>query len=451
MPIYRDTVLKDSTCIYSISQLNQASRLLLENQFSSIRVEGELSNLVQATSGHYYFKLKDDKATIQCAFFKGRANKLNFKLENGQQLLARAKVSLYEARGDYQLIIESLEPAGIGLLQQKFNALKDKLQKKGWFDTTRKKPIPKLPHQIGIITSPKAAALHDILTTLKRRFEAIPVILYPTDVQGEKAASQIVRAIALANERCECDVLLLARGGGSIEDLWSFNEENVASAIINSQIPIVSGIGHEVDFTIADFCADLRAPTPTAAAESVTPELDSLLSTLLSTHQYLCDLINRQIDNQKEKLHYIQTRLKAPSHLLYQYYQTIDKARQALGLFINQVVLRRQQQLSLLENRLHKQNLEVQLLKHKDTLIHLRQRLLTQIQKHIQTKNMMLERLGATLHATSPLATLNRGYSLTLTEDKHVVMEATQLEIGESFWVKLKKGKLHAELKDIAP
>lgn len=448
MPIYRDT-LTEKTRIYSVSDLNQASRHLLENHFASIQVEGEISNLVQAASGHYYFKLKDEKAAIQCAFFKGRASRLNFKPENGQQLLARAKVSLYEARGDYQLIIESLEPAGIGLLQQKFNALKEKLQKQGFFEADRKKTLPTLPNQIGIITSPKGAALHDILSTLKRRFDAIPVILYPTEVQGDRAASRIVNAIQKANQRRECDVLILARGGGSIEDLWSFNEETVGMAIVESQIPIVSGVGHEIDFTIADFCADLRAPTPTAAAESVTPELDSFLETLVSTHHTLCTLIGNQLDRLNEKLQFYQVRLKAPAHLLNQYYQTVDKARQALSFLMNQTLLRYRHSIQTLDSRLQKQSCEVKLVKQKDRLIHLRHTLLTHINKHLQTYQHSLERLGATLHATSPLATLNRGYSLTLTEAKQVVMEAKQLTIGDSFWVKLKKGELHAELKDI--
>lgn len=448
MPIYNDPI-KQKPAILSVSALNSRARLMLEDNFRTVWVEGELSNLVQAQSGHYYFKLKDDKASIQCAFFRGKASRLNFTLKNGQQLLAKAKVSLYEARGDYQLIIDSLEEAGLGLLQQKFNALKEKLQTQGFFDEDKKKPLPTLPKQIGVITSPKAAALHDILTTLKRRFSAIPVILYPTEVQGARAADLIAKAITKANERNECDVLILARGGGSIEDLWSFNEEVVAEAIIKSKLPIVTGVGHEIDFTIADFCADLRAPTPTAAAESVTPDMDTILESLVYTHDYLEKLIISRILTLKEKLAHLTIRLKAPSHLIYQHYQTVDKMRRELQHLILQLILRHRNTVHLLESRLNKQNLPVKLSKQKEKLNKLRLNLIDTIQQLLQTKRLQLERLCATLHATSPLATLSRGYSLTLTEEQKIVLDVKQLSIGETFWVKLKNGQLHGELKDI--
>jgi exodeoxyribonuclease VII large subunit len=448
MPIIRQAS-KERTRIYTVSALNKSARLLLEQEFQTIQIEGELSNLVQAASGHYYFKLKDEKSHIQCAFFKSRAMRLPFKPENGQQVLAFAKVSLYEARGDYQLIIESLSLAGKGQLQVKFEALKNKLKEEGLFDEDRKKALPFLPKQIGIITSPTGAAIHDILTTLKRRFKSIPVVLYPVEVQGARSKEQIVNAILTANHRKECDLIILSRGGGSIEDLWSFNEECVARAIAQSVLPIISGIGHEIDYTIADFCADHRAPTPTAAAESATPESHTLLETLHYHRDYLQKLMQNCMSSLSEKrLHYAH-RLRAPSHLIYTHYQSVDKHQREMQLLIAHLNHKLQAKLHELETRLAKQNSHVKLIKQKENLGYLRQRAINQMIKTLQQKQLTLQKLSATLNATSPLATLGRGYSITLTEKNEVVFDAHQLSIGDTFWVKLKTGQLQGELKDI--
>ena len=258
--------------VVTVSELNRRVRTVLENQFEVLWVAGELSNVKKAPSGHWYFCLKDATAQIECAMFRSRAQFLDFRPENGQQVEVRARVTLYEARGTFQLTVEEIRKAGLGALYEAFEKLKTKLQAEGLFEAARKRALPAFPRAIGIVTSPAAAALRDVLTTLARRAPMVPVVLYPAQVQGESAGAQIARAIALANARAEVDVLIVARGGGSLEDLWAFNEEAVARAIAASTLPIVSGVGHETDFSIADFVADLRAPTPTAAAVAASPD-----------------------------------------------------------------------------------------------------------------------------------------------------------------------------------
>ena len=264
--------------IVSVSELNKRVRALLENQFEILWVAGELSNVKLAASGHWYFCLKDPSAQVECAMFRTRAQFLDFRPENGVQVEVRARVTLYEPRGNYQLVVEEIRKAGLGALFEAFEKLKSRLQDEGLFETERKRPLPAFPRAIGIVSSPQAAALRDVLTTLARRAPMIPVVVYPAQVQGEYAAAQIVRAIRAANARAECDVLIVCRGGGSLEDLWCFNEEAVARAIAASRLPVVCGVGHETDFSIADFVADLRAPTPTAAAAAASPDLEALRS-----------------------------------------------------------------------------------------------------------------------------------------------------------------------------
>ncbi|HCR7109782.1 TPA: exodeoxyribonuclease VII large subunit, partial [Shigella flexneri] len=266
-----------SPAIFTVSRLNQTVRLLLEHEMGQVWISGEISNFTQPASGHWYFTLKDDTAQVRCAMFRNSNRRVTFRPQHGQQVLVRANITLYEPRGDYQIIVESMQPAGEGLLQQKYEQLKAKLQAECLFDQQYKKPLPSPAHCVGVITSKTGAALHDILHVLKRRDPSLPVIIYPTSVQGDDAPGQIVRAIELANQRNECDVLIVGRGGGSLEDLWSFNDERVARAIFASRIPVVSAVGHETDVTIADFVADLRAPTPSAAAEVVSRNQQELL------------------------------------------------------------------------------------------------------------------------------------------------------------------------------
>jgi len=310
--------------IYSVSALNLESKALLYQHFGTIFVAGEISNLSRPTSGHLYFSLKDEKSQVRCALFRFQHQQTTFALENGQAVIVQAEVSLYEARGDFQLIITHVELAGEGKLRLAFEQLKKTLAEKGLFDDTYKKPLPALPKQIGIITSPSAAALHDILKVLKKRFAAIPVLIYPTLVQGEQAATQIAYAIQRANQHKTCDVLILARGGGSLEDLWPFNEEKVAYAIFESQIPIVTGIGHQTDFTIADFVADVRAPTPSAAAEYVVPDANEWQQQLLQQQNRLYQSIRSKIDKLTMHLSHLQKRLKHPAEKLRDYAQQLD-------------------------------------------------------------------------------------------------------------------------------
>lgn len=287
--------------IFTVSELNRTARELLEDNFSLIWIEGEISNLACPSSGHIYFSLKDARAQVRCAMFRGRNQRLDFKPQDGQQLLARGRVSLYEGRGEFQIIIEYMEEAGDGKLRREFELLKQRLDKEGLFAESHKKTIPELPQSIGVVTSATGAAIRDIVSVLKRRFPSIPIVIYPTQVQGEMAAGQIVQAIHTANKRAECDVLIVARGGGSLEDLWPFNEEPVARAIYASHIPIVSGVGHEVDFTIADFVADRRVATPSAAAEIVSPNRQDWRTRISHLQQRISEQITKLIAHKRQQ------------------------------------------------------------------------------------------------------------------------------------------------------
>lgn len=431
---------------YSVSELNKKSRQLLEKNLNQIQVEGEISNLAQPSSGHIYFRLKDAQAQIQCAFFRNKISQINFRIEEGLKVIANATVSLYEARGDYQLIIESLQIAGVGNLQLRFDALKKKLQAEGLFAQSIKKSIPQLPQAIGIITSANAAALHDILTTLKRRFPAIPLYLYPTQVQGEQAASQIAKQIQCANQHNQCDVLLLARGGGSIEDLWAFNEEVVAYAIYHSTIPIVSGVGHETDITLTDFCADLRCATPTAAAEAVSPLASDILENLNATQHYLQQLIQQNVQQRHQQLVHLQHRLKAPISLIQQKQLHIDALYTKLSHLIRLQLHRLQCQTQQLHQKLLKLNVINQLSQAKTQIEQLHQRLQNIMQGIFSQYQQQFKNLCTALDAISPLATLARGYSLTQDENKQLITDSNQLVENQKFWVTLNKGRLHCKL-----
>ncbi len=288
--------------VFSISRLNREARALLERGLGSVWLEGEISNLSRPGSGHWYFSLKDAAAQVRCAMFRQRNLLVRFPVKDGAQVLARGRVSLYEARGEFQVVIEHLEEAGEGALRRRFEELKQKLQAEGLFDSQHKQPLPALPRRIGVITSPTGAAVRDILHVLRRRFPAIPVLVYPVAVQGEAAPREIVQALGLASARRDCDVLIVARGGGSLEDLWAFNDEAVARAIFACPIPVVSGVGHEVDFTIADFVADERAPTPSAAAERVVPDRAEWLRSLAATYRRMGLAMRRRLGDQRQAL-----------------------------------------------------------------------------------------------------------------------------------------------------
>lgn len=340
----------------TVSELNRLARNLLEQSFPLFWVSGEVSNFTRAASGHWYFSLKDAGAQVRCVMFKGRNSYVDFVPREGDKIEARCTVTLYEARGDFQLTVEFVQRAGLGALFEAFEKLKNKLALEGLFDESIKKPIPKHPRQIGIVTSADAAALRDVLSTLRRRMPNIPVVIYPTPVQGKGAAQLIANAINTANDRAECDVLIICRGGGSIEDLWQFNEEVVARAIYNCTIPTISGVGHETDFTICDFAADMRAATPTAAAELVTPSRDALLNTLNQLKLQLTRNMQFCLNQRSQSLDYLARRLKSPSQQIEQQKMQLSQTAYRLQNYINQQLKTRQHNLLRLAQNLQHLN-----------------------------------------------------------------------------------------------
>ncbi len=417
--------------IYTVSQLNRESKRVLNEHFFSVRVEGEMSNLSSPSSGHIYFSLKDNAAQIRCAMFKTHLRSLKFKPANGLQVIATAQVTIYEPRGDYQLVIVSLEETGDGALRMAFEALKHQLSKEGLFDTSRKKPLPALPHCIGIITSPSGAAIRDILTVLNRRFPAIPVILYPVSVQGDNAKHDIVRAFNLANTLDQCDVLILGRGGGSLEDLQAFNEEIVARAIATSAIPVIAGIGHEIDVTIADFVADLRAATPSAAAEHAVPDQREWQSRFISLESKLSQRLGRQLAQKTQTLAWLDKRLKQhqPGQKLAANAQRLDELELRLTRATQRKLLQCRSNLDTQSTKLHNQS-PAHIINSLDLRQHyLQQRLNTAWQRKLEHLHQRLNQAGQTLHAVSPLATLNRGYALvTDTKTDTVIRSTRQIE-----------------------
>lgn len=340
--------------VITVSELNRMARNVLEQSFPLFWVSGEVSNFTRAASGHWYFSLKDAGAQVRCVMFKGRNSYVDFMPREGDKIEARCTVTLYEARGDFQLTVEFVQRAGLGALFEAFEKLKTKLALEGLFDESIKRPIPKHPKQIGIVTSADAAALRDVLTTLERRMPNIPVIVYPTPVQGKGAAQLIANAIKTANARAECDVLIICRGGGSIEDLWQFNEEIVARAIAGCSIPTISGVGHETDFTICDFVADIRAATPTAAAELVTPSRDALLNSLSRVKQHLTRNLQFLLNQRTQALDFLARRLVSPTQQIEQQkLQLAQITRRLQSAALQQLTTRQQNLLRLSQNLQH--------------------------------------------------------------------------------------------------
>lgn len=437
--------------VYSVSELNNAAKRLLEGQFPAVWIEGEISNLVQPRSGHLYFTLKDDSAQLRVAMFRGNNLHLNFRPRDGVQVLVRGRLSLYAPRGDYQLIADVMEEAGLGALQRAFEQLKAKLQAEGLFDESRKRPVPLRPACIGVVTSPTGAAIHDILTVLKRRFPLTDVIVYPTLVQGTEAPLQICRAIARANARRECDVLIVGRGGGSLEDLWCFNDERVARAIAASELPVVSAVGHQIDFTIADFVADARAPTPSAAAEMLSADRQDLLNSLAGYQNWLYEWITDLITRQRERLNWLSRQLKHPGRRLEEHSQRLDE----LELRLRQAMLRKLQlqtsQLATARARLQAQTPVHALLSYTrrlDALSGNLQRAMTQ-QLHNQQRDVA--HLAQRLHTVSPLNTLGRGYAIVQTLEGHVVRDSAQVAAGQQVRARLHQGELLCRVESSVP
>jgi exodeoxyribonuclease VII large subunit len=430
--------------IYSISRLNSEVRAVLNNSFPLLWVEGEISNLARPSSGHIYFSLKDQYSQVRCAMFRMKRQLLRFEPENGMQVLVRARPNLYEARGDYQLSIEHMEPGGEGLLRQAFEELKQRLDREGLFDASHKLPIPQFPRQIGVITSPSGAAIRDVVSVLKRRFPAIPVVIYPVQVQGDAAVAEIIRALELAKLRAECDLVILTRGGGSLEDMMAFNHEQVARAIYSSAIPIISAIGHEIDFTISDFVADIRAATPSAAAELATPDRRELAERLSGILRHLTGQMTRRQQTLNQHLQHLRQRLDRldPGVQLGQRQQRLDELELRIARNLSSRMQQQQQSLANLVTRLKSQapRQRITLLRQKTQgLQHRMQTLVSNQQQH---RGQQLAAVIRNLNTLNPLATLERGYSITTMPDGKIVDNASNVSVGDRVETRLATGKI---------
>ncbi|WP_414674398.1 exodeoxyribonuclease VII large subunit [Marinobacter sp.] len=430
----------------SVTELNHQARHLLEASFLQVWVEGELSSLSRPSSGHWYFSLKDSRCQVRCAMFRSFNQRVRETPREGDQVRIRGKVTLYENRGDFQIIVEQIEPAGTGALQQAFEALKARLQQEGLFDVARKKPLPTLPRRIGVVTSPTGAAIHDILTVLARRCPSIPVTLYPTAVQGKAATADIIRAIKAANTHAEADVLIIGRGGGSLEDLWCFNEEAVARAIAASALPTISAVGHEVDVTIADFVADLRAPTPSAAAEKISPDQDAWSKQLRESELRLAGATRRALTRIETSLRHLSARLRDPRRELLDKAQRMDELDLRLGKAIGQTLERSDMRASHLTRRLSLQSPVRRLADSRDHLDSLNQRLGASVDQRIDRQNSRLEHLAQTLHVVSPLATLGRGYAIVQDDRGSIIRSAADLKTGDRVTARVARGRLEARV-----
>ncbi|WP_010446191.1 exodeoxyribonuclease VII large subunit [Vibrio rotiferianus] len=432
--------------IFTVSRLNAEVRLLLENEMGIVWLVGEISNFSAPVSGHWYLTLKDSRAQVKCAMFRGNNRRVTFKPANGNQVLVKARLSLYEPRGDYQLIIESMQPEGDGRLQQEFEALKMKLAAEGLFAQTNKQPLPEHPKRVGVITSKTGAALYDILDVLKRRDPSLPVVVYPTMVQGEEAAIQIAQAIGRANSRDECDVLIVGRGGGSLEDLWYFNNEILARTIAASQIPIISAVGHEVDVTIADFVADMRAPTPSAAAELVSRDNSHKDQALVTRQHKLASAMRYYLAQQKQQSAQLMHRLERqhPSYQLQRQTQQLDELDIRLQRAMQRFITTRQQAVERKHHRLQLNSPVKRLAEQKSKLDRVEQKLLDAMDRKLLTMRHQLAIAAEKLDTVSPLATLKRGYSITQTEQGQVVTQAKDVKTGDVLVTRLSDGELHS-------
>jgi len=444
----------DQRDIFSISRLNAEVRAVLEGSFPLVWVEGEISNLASPRSGHLYFSLKDAHAQVRCALFRAKRQLLRFEPANGTQVLARVRIGFYEPRGDFQLIVEHLEPAGAGSAQRQFEELKKRLQSEGLFDNERKKALPAFPQRLGVITSASGAAIRDVIKVLRRRAPHLAVTIFPAQVQGKGAAEELLEALEIALQRADCDVLLLTRGGGSIEDLAAFNDERLVRAVSAAEIPIVSAVGHEIDFTITDFVADRRAPTPSAAAELVSPDAAALLQTIGKLSQRIRAGMRRRLQTEGQQLSRLNGRLQraAPASRLRQQQQRLDS--------LDLRLLRGMR--AILDE--HKREIRVQsrhLLAHSPTrrLAQLKQRFsglperLRQTWNHEQRRRLEhLAAAGRELNAVSPLATMQRGYAvLRCSEDGNVITQVAQLNPGDSIEARLADGTLDLNVERVKP
>ena len=445
------TTIPGNDAPISVGALNRRARQLLERGFDKLWVEGEVSNLARPASGHLYFSLKDADAQIRCAWFRQRQRNRADVLANGEQMLVFGRVSLYEPRGDYQLIVERVEPTGEGELRRRFERLKKKLDAEGLFDSGRKRALPTLPQQIGVVTSPSGAAIRDIISVLGRRFPAVPVVIYPAAVQGQNAAAELTAALSTAAQRAECDVLIVTRGGGSLEDLMAFNDETVARAIDASPIPVISAVGHEVDVTIADLVADRRAPTPSGAAEIAVPEQLEWQRELARASRRLASLMRRRLDDRAQALDWLSRRLAAmsPSKKLAQQKLQLNAVRRSLGAAARHDLVNRARHAEGLRARLFARS---------------PQHRMRTLQLQNATLNRQLRIAGASaftrletrldytqrrLHAVGPLATLQRGYAIvTERASGKLLTDAAEVQPGTEVEARLASGRLAAKVTE---
>ena len=438
--------------VYTVSRLNLDARAILEEAFSTVWIEGEISNLARPRSGHVYFTLKDENCQVRCAMFRMHNRTLSFPPEDGMQVLAHARVSLYPERGEFQLIVQYMEEAGAGALRRAFDALKSRLGAEGLFDAGHKLALPVLPRRIGVVTSPTGAAVRDVLSVLGRRFPAVPVVIHPVPVQGAGAAEEIARMIDLACKHATCDVLILARGGGSLEDLWAFNEEVVARAMHRASIPIVTGVGHEVDFTISDLVADLRAPTPSAAAESVVPDADEWMARYRGFESRLVAVVHRGLSARRGEVRALSKRLVHPRRRLFDHSQKLDATAMRLSRAVSSRIREHRARLSTLAARLarHAPDRTVQV--HRTRCEALERRLRRATWAGFSERRSRVGALERALGAFGPQATLERGYSILLRDDaRHVVRGSHEVRAGERLHARLARGSLGLDVAAVEP
>ena len=435
--------------IISVTELNKLAKSLLENGIPKLWIEGEISNLARPASGHIYFSLKDETSQIRCAWFKQRQSINANDISNGTKMLALGKISLYQPRGEYQFIIEKMETAGEGDLKRKYEELKQKLFNEGLFDREKKLEIPKLPKKIGVITSPSGAAIRDVLSILKRRFPLLPIVIFPVTVQGDNAAPDIENALKNANLRADCDVLILTRGGGSLEDLWAFNEEIVARAIHVSKIPIISAIGHETDTTIADFVSDVRAPTPSGAAEIVTPDQNELLKLLKTLFGRIEHETNQYINSKSQSMDWLSKRLSQsnPIMTVRKQIEISGNLRKLLFSSIGRNLSIHSKAVDSLKFRLNSSSPKLEIQKAISHLSEMQLKITTSTKSSVTKLNSQLTALGKTLDSLSPLKTLDRGYAVARdSKTKKIISNSEKVSINSQIDIKLAKGEIAAKV-----
>lgn len=436
--------------ILTVTELTQEIKETLEEKFYDVWVEGEISNLRIPSSGHLYFTLKDDFSQIRAVLFRMRSRGLRFIPEDGLHIICRGRVSLYEKRGEYQLILEEMEPKGIGALQLAFLQLKERLEKEGLFDPSHKKPIPLLPQTIGIITSPTGAVIRDMIHIIHRRFENVGILLYPVRVQGEGASREMAEAIRYFNKMKNVDVIILGRGGGSLEDLWAFNEEEVARAIYRSKIPIISAVGHETDYTISDFVADLRAPTPSAAAELVVKEKRELMRTLRSLRDRLQNQILQNLEEMRRSIAYLRRRLIHPKKRIEDLFIRVDDLSHRIERSILNEVKRKRERTTFLEQRTLLRSPMHQIKILRSSLHETEKEIVQRIKRLMELKRERLHGILGKLESLSPLSVLQRGYSITRKlPSLKILRDSSEVKKGDQVEVRLYRGALTCNVEKV--